>query len=101
MATLVRTLLDSGSGTNWIVESLLKYVYHTKIKTELMEVHTFHGSVKKRYQLVEVYYTDNQHNTQSIVCYVHDSYVRHTQLEMTSYILSQKGTVPLLLFQAH
>ena len=87
----VRTLLDSGSGTNWIVESLLKYVQHTKIRTELMEVHTFHGCVKKRYQLVEVYYTDNQNNTQSIVCYVHDTYVRHVQLNMTNYILGQQS----------
>ena len=56
-----------------------------------MEVHTFHGCVKKRYQLVEVYYTDSQNHTQSIVCYVHDSYVRHVQLHMTNYILGQQS----------
>ena len=87
----VRTLLDSGSGTNWIVKSLLKYVRHTKIRTELMEVHTFHGTVKKKYQLVEIYYTDNQNNTQPITCYVHDSYVRHIQINMANYILGQQG----------
>ena len=87
----VRTLLDSGSGTNWIVKSLLKYVRHTKIRTELMEVHTFHGTVKKKYQLVEIYYTDSQNNIQPITCYVHDSYVRHIQINMANYILGQQG----------
>ena len=87
----VRTLLDSGSGTNWIAKSLLKYVSHTKICTELMEVHTFHGCVKKRYQLVEIYYTDSQNNTQPLTCYVHDTYVRHIQLDMANYILGQQS----------
>ena len=87
----VRTLLDSGSGTNWVVKSVLKYVSHTKIRTEFMEVHTFHGSVKKKYDLVEIYYIDNQNNTQPIVCYVHDSYVRHIQLDMADYILGQQS----------
>ena len=87
----VRTLLDSGSGTNWVVKSILKYVRHTKLRSELMEVHTFHGCVKKKYQLVEIYYTDIQNNTQPIVCYVHDSYIRHTPLDMTNYIMGQRG----------
>ena len=56
-----------------------------------MEVHTFHGSVKKKYDLVEIYYKDNQNNTQPIVCYVHDSYVRHIQLDMANYILGQQS----------
>ena len=87
----VRTLLDSGSGTNWIAESLLKYVSHAKRGSQVMEVHTFHGSVKKRHSLVEVYYKDMQNNTQSIMCYVHDSYIRHIKLNMADFILGQRG----------
>ena len=87
----VRTLLDSGSGTNWIAESLLKYVSHAKRGSQVMEVHTFHGCVKKRHSLVEVYYKDMQNNTQSIMCYVHDSYIRHIQLNMADFIQGQRG----------
>ena len=45
----VRTLLDSGSGTNWIVKNILQHVQHTIKGSELMEVHTFHGAVRKKY----------------------------------------------------
>ena len=82
----VRTLLDSGSGTNWIVKNILQYVQHTVKGTELMEVHTFHGAVRKKYPLVEVYYQDPLNVTQSIMCYVHDSYVRHVHINLTQYI---------------
>ena len=43
----VRTLLDPGSGTNWIVISLLKFLKHTVIGSETLEVVTFSGSIKK------------------------------------------------------
>ena len=82
----VRTLLDSGSGTNWIVKNILQHVQHTVKGTELMEVHTFHGAVRKRYPLVEIYYQDPFNVTQSIMCYVHDSYVRHVHISLTGYI---------------
>ena len=85
----VRTLLDSGSGTNWIVKNILQYVQHTIKGSELMEVHTFHGAVRKKYPLVEIYYQDLHNVTQSIMCYVHDSYVRHIHLNLTNYIQSK------------
>jgi len=62
-----------------------------------MEVHTFHGCVKKKYQLVEIYYKDIQNNTQPIVCYVHDSYIRHTPLDMTNYIMGRGKCAPFTL----
>ena len=37
----VRTLLDPGSGTNWIVKDLLSKVSYTKVGTEVLEVVTF------------------------------------------------------------
>ena len=89
----VRTLLDSGSGTNWIVKNILQHVQHTVKGSELMEVHTFHGAVRKRYPLVEIYYQDEQKVTQSIMCYVHDAYVRHIHINLTSYIQSEYNTL--------
>ena len=86
----VRTLLDSGSGTNWIVKSLLKHVRHTKRGSEVMEVYTFHGAVRKSYPRVEVYYKDQENHIHSIMCFVHDSYIRHIQLKMADYILGER-----------
>ena len=60
----VRTLLDLGSGTNWIVRSLLRQVYHTTKGHETLEVATFNGNVKKSFPLVKVYYADGNHNKQ-------------------------------------
>ena len=89
----VRTLLDSGSGTNWIVKNILQHVHHTKKGSEILEVHSFHGAVKKKYQLVDVYYIDQHNNSQAITCYVHDSYVRHICLDMTTYLQSEYPNV--------
>ena len=74
-------------------KNILPRVKHTVIGSEWMEVHSFHGAVKKRYPLVEVYYKDPQNNEQSIRCYVHDSYIRHIQLNMTNYINSEYQNV--------
>ena len=48
----VRTLLDSGSGTNWIVVSLLKFIEHTVKGSEMLEVLTFSGKIRKKFPLV-------------------------------------------------
>ena len=56
----VRTLLDPGSGTNWIVKDLLHNVQYTKMGQEHLEVVTFSGNVKKKFPLVEVYYQDRK-----------------------------------------
>ena len=40
----VRTLLDPGSGTNWIVKDLLSKVSYTKVGSEVLEVVTFSDS---------------------------------------------------------
>ena len=92
-----RALLDSGSGTNWIVSSILKHVQHTVKGAEMMEVHTFNGAVRKKYPLVEIYYKDAQDKVQSILCYVHDSYIRHIQLNITDWIKTNYDCTP---FQA-
>ena len=47
----VRTLMDPGSGTNWIVVSLLKHVKHAVKGSEMLEVVTFSGTIKKNVHL--------------------------------------------------
>ena len=52
----IRTLLDSGSMTNWITKGVLKKLKYTTKGHDLLEVNTMTGKVQKRFQLVEVYY---------------------------------------------
>ena len=89
----VRTLLDPGSGTNWIVISLLKFLKHTVIGSETLEVVTFSGSIKKRFPLVEIFYKDVNFNTHNLLCYAHESYTRHITVKgMVDYICSRSKT---------
>ena len=85
----VRTLLDPGSGTNWIVKDLLDKVQFTKKGQENLEVVTFSGTVKKKFQLVEVYYLDESEIKQSLMCYVYEVYTRHITVKgMLQYIIN-------------
>ena len=85
----VRALLDSGSGTNWITASLLKFVAHKVIGSDILEVITFSGSVTKKFPLVEVYYKDLNNTTWSLLCYVHDTFTRHTSAKgMVNFIVN-------------
>ena len=85
----VRALLDSGSGTNWITASLLKFVAHKVKGNDILEVVTFSGSVTKKFPLVELYYKDLNNTTWSLLCYVHDTFTRHTSAKgMVDYIIS-------------
>ena len=85
----VRALLDSGSGTNWITASLLKFVAHEVKGNDILEVVTFSGSVTKKFPLVEVFYKDLNNTTFSLLCYVHDTFTRHTSAKgMVDYIVN-------------
>ena len=85
----VRTLLDPGSGTNWIVKDLLQSVQYTKMGQELLEVVTFSGTIKKKFPLVEVYYQDDNGHKQNLMCYVYDVFTRHITVKgMPHYIIT-------------
>ena len=53
----VRTLLDSGTGTNWCHIDLLKYVQYNDLGSIIMQVQVFEGVRKKRYRYVELFYS--------------------------------------------
>ena len=87
----VRTLLDSGSNTNWILSSILSQISHQVIGSETMEVSTFQGITKKTYQVIEVYYRHHSKEG-SITCYVHDTTVRHIAVKgMVNHIISNSS----------
>ena len=73
----VRTLLDPGSGTNWIVASLLRNMTHTVKGSEVLEVATFSGVMRKNYPLVEVLYPLPNGKTAKLKCYVTSDFTRH------------------------
>ena len=86
----VRTLLDSGSGTNWIVMSLLKHIEYTVKGSERLEVITFSGTVYKKFLLVEVLYPTPGGRAANLICYAHDSFTKHVAVKgMTEYVRSE------------
>ena len=50
----VRTLMDTGSMTNWIARAILKFITYTTKGHTLLEVITMTGRERKRFELVEV-----------------------------------------------
>ena len=52
----VRTLLDSGAGHSWIANGLLKHVNYTRMPAQRLTIATLNGSVKRRCQMVQVYF---------------------------------------------
>ena len=63
----IRTLLDSGSGTNWISRDVLKKVKHTVKSKNILQVSTFNGEVKQRFTLVEIYIHDDKGKIRNIM----------------------------------
>ena len=80
----VKTLLDSGSGTNWIVRKVLNQIKHTvKGKNNLL-VYTFNGTVKRKFTLVEIYFHDDRGRIRNIMCYVQDEYTTHVSVDVVT-----------------
>ena len=75
----VNTLLDSGSSTNWITEDLLKNLDHKIVGDTELEVYTLNSIERRKFKLVEVYYTKNKEK-KGIRCYVHEKYTQHTRV---------------------
>ena len=85
----VRTLMDPGSGTNWIVKDILKYVEFTMIGSEVLEVITFNNTVKQKFNLVEVYFNDLEGLKQALRCYVIEDFARHIAVKgMLAHIVT-------------
>ena len=76
----IRTLLDSGSMTNWITRGVLKKLKYTTKGHDLLEVNTMTGKVQKRFQLVEVYYIYNK-VVNGVTCYVHEEFTKYVTIK--------------------
>ena len=70
-----RTLLDSGSGTNWICKKLLPFIKHIRLGNQKLNVLTFNGVRKGKFDLVEVYF-DNDGREQALACFVIDDFTQ-------------------------
>ena len=93
----VRTLLDSGSMTNWIAKELLNVISYTIKGHTTLEVYTMTGKVLKKFQLVEVYYTYDNKDF-NIACYVHDTFTQHITVKgLPKYIKENSAVSPRLL----
>ena len=67
----VRTLLDSGSSTNWIASQILPNIKYEIIGSKVLTVNTFSGRIRKRYKLIEAYFHGQ---LPPIRCFVMDTF---------------------------
>ena len=91
----VRTLLDSGTGTNWCHSDLLKHVQYNDLGSVVMQVQVFEGFRKKRYQYVELFYTING-LMGTLRCFVTTQYAWFNEVNgLTKFAASQlaDGTI--------
>ena len=76
----IRSLLDSGSMTNWIARDLLKMLKYTVKGNNLLELNTLTGTIQKRFQLVEVYYL-HKNIEYNVTCYVHEEFTKYVTVD--------------------
>ena len=89
----VKTLLDSGSGTNWITRKVLDQVKHKVKGQNTLQVYTFGGVVQQKFTLVEIYVHNDQGKTIPIVCYMQEQYTAHVAVQgMLSHIMFNHTT---------
>ena len=67
--TKVRTLLDSGSGTNFISEKILPFLNYEHIATKNMEITGINSTEIKKADLVRIFFNNNDCPIKSLKCY--------------------------------
>ena len=93
----VRTLLDSGSMTNWVAQELLDVLYYTHKGHTTLEVYTMTGKKSKKFQLVELYYTLDEIKY-NIICYVNDTFTQHITVKgLPKYLEENTSISPRVL----
>ena len=93
----VRTLLDSGSMTNWLASELLEVLNYTHKGHTTLEVYTMTGKMSKKFQLVEVYYNYGG-TSYNIICYVNDTFTQHITVKgLPKYIEDNSSISPSTL----
>ena len=84
-----RTLLDTGTGTNWCHVDLLQYVKYNNLGSITMQVQAFEGCRKRRYKYVEIFYTVHG-KIGTLRCFVTDQYAWFNEVKgLTQYAASQ------------
>ena len=93
----VKTLLDSGSTTNWITRKVLHKVKHKIKGNKTLAVFTFGGQIKKSFPLAEIYTHDDKSKVNKIMCYVQDEYTEHVTVDNICSYIDFNHTTPYKL----
>ena len=88
----VRTLMDTGSMTNWITRALLNFITYTTKGHTLLEVITMTGRERKRFELVDVFY-NGKDKVNSLTCYVYDGFAKHVTVKGIPKLLQGQNTL--------
>ena len=66
----IRTLLDTGAGTNFVAAEVLKYVRYERIATEVLRIQGIHTVERRNYELVKLFIENDNCEIKEIICYV-------------------------------
>ena len=103
----VRTLMDSGSKSNWIAAEILPFIKHTLIDTVRLSVQHFNGSTTQTYKVVQIYIKRSdgwlpkresfKHFGQiyeTLDCLVYDGFFHHRQVSGVKDHIRNTGKLP-------
>ena len=66
----VRTLLDTGSGTNFLSKELLSHIKHEKLIPEGLTITGINTTKSNKHDLVEIHLASEHCSTKNLKCYV-------------------------------
>ena len=102
----VRTLLDSGSESNWISKEILKHIKYTKIDSIKLKVQHFNGEKVQKFDLVQIYVSRNDNWTprrdsfkclkrvsETLECLVYDGFFHHRMVHGIKRFVKNTGRV--------
>ena len=102
----VRTLLDSGSESNWVARDVLKEIAFTKIDSITLKVQHFDGFKIQKFDLVQIYigrkdtwspkrasFKDINRVSETLDCLVYDSFFHHRRVHGIKTFVQNTGRV--------
>ena len=102
----VRTLLDSGSESNWVARDILKEIAYTKIDSITLKVQHFDGVKIQKFDLVQIYISRKdkwspkrpsfkgiKRVSETLDCLVYDSFFHHRIVHGIKTFVKNTGRV--------
>ena len=102
----VRTMLDSGSESNWVSKQILPFIKFSKINKIRLNIKHFNGSTPQKFEIVQVYMlsgvlvgasgvqeSESECINESINCLVYDGFFYHKIVPGLKEFIKENGAI--------